>query len=213
VTSVLNPIPVATDERFMLHGVSWETYAQLLKNFESCSVPRFTYDQGELEIMSPSLPHEEIREILVLLVNLICEELGIDVRGLGSITLKRADLQKGAEPDACFYIKRVKEIASIKELDLTIHPPSDLVIEVDIGSSSIDKFSIYAALGVPELWRFSKDEIEFFRLAGGQYTSLNHSLNFPRVSALEVTRLVGEARALPRPQWLSRARSWIRSLR
>src|SRR5262245_41820311 len=107
MTTVINPPQVDAEKRFVLHNVSWETYEQLLKNYEDHSSSRFTYDHGELEIMGPSLPHEQVRCILIFLVNLICEEYELDVIGLGSLTQRRFDLQRGLEPDGCFYIQNV----------------------------------------------------------------------------------------------------------
>jgi Uma2 family endonuclease len=212
MTTVLNPPEVRIEERFVLHDVSWETYEQLLKNYESRSVPRFTYDQGNLEIMSPSIPHEEAREALILLVNMICEVRELDVRGLGSTTHKRADLLKGVEPDACFYIQNVESITGKHELDLTVSPPADLVIEIDISSPSIAKLPIYSALGVPEVWWFANAEIKFLRLGKEQYAVVNESIVLPRVLAQDVTRFVNEAGTVKRPQWLRSAREWTRSL-
>lgn len=212
MTAVLNPPRIDVEERFVLQDVSWETYEQLLKNYESRSVPRFTYDQGDLEIMSPSIPHEEAREVLILLVNIICEVRELDVRGLGSATHKRADLLKGVEPDACFYIKNVEAIAGKHELDLTVSPPADLVIEIDISSPSIAKLPIYSALGVPEVWLYANEQIKFFRLKKEQYALVNESVTLPRVVAQDVTRFVNEAGILKRPQWLRNVREWARSL-
>jgi Uma2 family endonuclease len=210
--TVLNPPKIATEERFVLHNVSWETYEQILKNYENSSLPRFTYDQGELEIMSPSQPHDELSRIIALLVNVICEEREIDVRDLGSTTHKRSDLHRGLEPDGCFYIKNVETISGRREHDLRLHPPADLVIEVDLSSPSIAKLPIYAAMGVPEIWHFEFDEIKMLRLIDGRYLVFNESAALPRVLANDVTRFVKESATTKRPQWLRNVREWIRSL-
>ncbi len=212
MTTVLNPPKIGAEERFVLHNVSWETYEQILKNYEDRSVPRFTYDQGELEIMSPSLPHEEASEILILLVNIICEERQLDVRGLGHVTHKRADLLKGVEPDGCFFIQNVEAIVGASDLDLTLLPPADLVIGVDISSPSVAKLPIYAAIGVPEIWHFENDDVRFLQLCEDQYVSITESVCLPRVLAQDVTRLIGESGVMKRPEWLRKVRQWIRAL-
>ncbi len=212
MTTVLNPTQLGAEERFVLRDVTWETYEQLLKNYASFSAPRFTYDQGDLEIMSPSIPHEAARDILSLLVNIICEERELDVRGLGSTTHKRADLQKGVEPDGCFYIQKVEAITGVEDLDLTVHPPADLVIEVDISHPSVQRFPIYAALGVPEIWQFRNGEVRFFGLLEGQYLLLTSSSALPGIPSAVVTRFVNEAAAVKRPKWLREVREWIRSV-
>ncbi|MCM3870136.1 MAG: Uma2 family endonuclease [Pyrinomonadaceae bacterium] len=212
MTTVLNPPQLGAEERFVLRNVTWETYEQLLKNYSSFSAPRFTYDQGDLEIMSPSIPHETASRILSLLVSIICEEREIDMRDLGSTTHKRADLLKGVEPDGCFYIQNVEAIRGVEDLDLTIHPPADLVIESDISHPSVARLPIYAALGVPEIWQFRNSEVRFFGLLGGQYTLLTNSSALPGIPSEVVTRFVNEAGAMKRPQWLRKVREWIRSI-
>ncbi len=211
MTTVLNS-QLAAEKRFVLRNVSWETYEQLLKNYESQGAPRFTFDHGDLEIMSPSLAHEQVSEILQLLVNLICEECGLDVIGLGSMTYRRADLLRGVEPDGCFYIQNVKTMRGVSELDLAIHPPPDLVIEVDIASPSVPKIPIYAALGVPEIWQFQNDRITFLRLTEGLYVSIQESAALPKVFTDDVTRFVLESQTLKRPLWLRGVREWLRSV-
>ena len=98
-----------------MHNVSWETYEGLLAANASASSPRITYDHGELEIMSPSFKHEDLNEFLAAVVDIVAEEWGIEFRRLGSTTFRRRDLQRGAEPDCCFYIQRVEDIRGIQD--------------------------------------------------------------------------------------------------
>ena len=44
----------SVEGKVILHNVRWETHERLLAEQVSSSAPRFTYDRGELEIMSPS---------------------------------------------------------------------------------------------------------------------------------------------------------------
>lgn len=122
----------ATSQRVILHGVSWETYQRLLTDLQDSHAAHFAYDQGRLEIMVLSAEHEEDKAVLTLLVNVIAEELGIDVRSFGSATFQREDLDRGFEPDACFYIAHEAQVAGKKKLDLAIDPPPDLIIEINI---------------------------------------------------------------------------------
>lgn len=212
MTTVLNPPQLGAEERFVLRNVTWETYEHLLKNYESFSAPRFTYDQGDLEIMSPSIPHEAASRILSLLVNIICEEREIDVRDLGSTTHKRADLLKGVEPDGCFYIRNVAAITGVDELNLSVEPPPDLVIEVDISHPSIARLPIYAALGVPEIWQFEDGQVKFFVLQENKYIALTNSAELPGISSEVITQFVNASASTKRPQWLRQVRQWIRSI-
>lgn len=126
----------------VLHDISWETYDHLLVDHQNQSSPRFTYDRGTLEIMSPSVTHERLNRLIALLVEISAEELGIEIDDLGSTTFKREDLQRGFEPDSCFYIENLERIRGKSNIDLSVDPPPDLVIKVDITSSSPDKFSL-----------------------------------------------------------------------
>jgi len=133
-----------------LHGISWETYERLLAEHQESSGTHFTYDRGRLEIMVLSAKHEAAKHVLTLLVEILAEELNVDVYGLGSTTFRRADLERGFEPDACFYIQREALVRGKDEIDLTVDPPPDLVIEIDITSPSLNKFPLFAALGISE---------------------------------------------------------------
>jgi Uma2 family endonuclease len=114
--------------------VSWETYERLLAEHEEGSGTRFTYDGGILEILVPSARHEKPNHILASLVEVLTEEMALNIERLGSTTLKRPDLLKGFEPDSCFYIQHADAILDKDEIDLTVDPPPDLVIEIDITS-------------------------------------------------------------------------------
>ncbi|KAF0188449.1 MAG: hypothetical protein FD167_6206, partial [bacterium] len=149
--SIQKPETLLGENRIVLYNISWTTYESLLRDLSSQSAPHLTYDQGILEIMSPLPPHERINRITALIVEVLAEELNIDVDSLGSTTFKREDLERGFEPDSCFYIKNESAIAGKDEIDLNIDPPPDLIFEVDITSPSIAKLPIYAHLGVPEV--------------------------------------------------------------
>jgi Uma2 family endonuclease len=113
------------EQRIVLDNITWDVYEQLLATNRDRSVPRFTYDRGRLEIISPLAQHEELRHMVTLFVEVIAEEMNINVRGLGSTTFRREDLERGFEPDACFYVQNVTRIRGKTELDLTIDPPEE----------------------------------------------------------------------------------------
>lgn len=199
------------EERILLHDVTWETYEQLLANYEDRSGPRFNYDRGVLEIMSPSSEHEEINDVFKLLVNALAEEWAIEIRGFGSTTFRREDLAKGFEPDSCFYVRNVGGIRGVSRLDLAVHPPPDLVVEIDVTHPSLDKMPIYAAAGVPEVWRYEGRALRILRLEGGGYAEALASDAFPRLTAEVLARFVEESRTMTRLEWLRRVRAWARA--
>jgi Uma2 family endonuclease len=133
MTTLLNASETdAAEARTILRGVRWETYEQLLSNYEDSPNPRFTYDRGVLEITSPSSEHELIAQIITQLVYILAEEWDIEYQSFGSTTFKRRELESGFEPDACFYIQSLDLMGGVKRLDAAVNPPPDLAIEVDI---------------------------------------------------------------------------------
>ncbi len=104
MTTLLAP-PDVHESKVVLPNIRWETYERLLADLEDCSAPRLTYDRGRLEIMSPTPKHENLNRAVEILVNVLAEEFGINSRGLGSTTFRREDLERGFEPDSCFYFQ------------------------------------------------------------------------------------------------------------
>lgn len=203
---------VSTPERLViLEGVSWETYERLLsEQGESCG-KRFTYDEGVLEIMVLSSRHERPNRTLATLVEVLAEEWGLNIERLGSTTFKRADLEKGFEPDSCFYIQHADQVGGKEEIDLTVDPPPDLVIEVDITRESLNRFSIFGAVGIPEVWRFGGEEVKFYRLEYQGYKETPHSVAFPAISSEIVTDFLTQSQKLKSTDWLRAVRAWARS--
>lgn len=200
------------EQRIVLRHVSWDTYESLLADHRDCSSPRFTYDRGALEIMSPSSEHEELSHVITLLVNALAEEMNIDVRGFGSTTFRRADLRRGFEPDSCFYIQRVERISGKSKLDLASDPPPDLVIEIDITSPSISKLPLYAQVGVPEIWRYESGRLVILKLAGDGYVESDESLALAGVTSAAIFSFVEDSKSLKRPAWLKKVREWARRI-
>lgn len=197
----------APDQRMVLHHISWDTYEGILRDHADSSVPRFSYDQGTLEIMSPFSVHERYIRLLEIFVLGIAGELGVDVYSLGSTTFKREDLQRGLEPDACFYGQNQAAIRGKDKLDLNVDPPPDLAVEIDITHSSIDKLGIYGALGVPEVWRYDGERVEMLVHAGDHYVAGARSQAFPAVSAAALTTLLNEGAGLGDVAWLRRVQA------
>ena len=196
----------------VLHGVSWETYERLLAEHNEASGTRFTYSEGELEIMVLSARHEQPNRILAQLVEVLAEEFGLDLCPLGSTTFKREALLKGFEPDSAFYIARATTLQNT-EIDAAVDPPPDLAIEVDVTRESLDRFPIFAAFGVPEVWRYDGSRVTIFRLEGGRYVETESSPAFPALTGNLITKFLEESRTLRSTEWLRRVREWARQQR
>src|SRR5450432_2909089 len=200
MATVLDPpgLKQALTDGVLLHNVSWSTYESLLRDCEDVRNPHFTYDRGDLLIMVLSPEHEEMSGAIGVLVQTLAEEFNIEWRGFGSMTHKREDLQRGFEPDACFYFKNEALMRGKKRLDLTIDPPPDLVVEIDITHPSIKKLPLFAALGVPEVWLFDGTVIEIVWLKEGRYVKSENSSSLPLVTAAIVTAFLRESQNLGR---------------
>jgi Uma2 family endonuclease len=202
--------PHEVEGRVVLHNISWKTYEQIMVAIGDCSAPRLTYDEGELEIMSPSPEHEEINRAIDKLVSFVAFELEVEARDLGSTTFKLELLKRGFEPDSCFYVQNEPLIRDKDRLDLAVDPPPDLVIEIDITSSSTRKRAIFARFGVPEVWRYDGRQVEIFKLVGSDYIKLETSVVLPFFTAEVLTRFVAESRTLSRLEWMKSVRDWAR---
>ncbi len=171
-------IGLPAESRTLVENVRWETYVALSKDRRG-SVPRMTYDRGAMELMSPRKEHEKIKTLLGRMVAAYAEVHEIDIESVASTTFQRQDLDRGFEADEAFYIEHADEVRSKEELDLTIDPPPDLVIEVEITSSAIKKLNVFAAMGVPEIWRHDGEQLRVFRLENEDYREQNVSSALP----------------------------------
>jgi Uma2 family endonuclease len=198
-----------------LSNVDWRTYSRLVRAFAERPGTRLTYDRGELEIMSPLLEHDDDGRFLGDLVFVLTEELGLPLKRGGSTTLRRRLRRRGIEADECFWIANAHRMAGRRRLNLRTDPPPDLAIEVDVSRSSLDRLAIYAALGVPEVWRLDGDTLTFHVLdAGGAYVSAAVSRSFPLVAPADLLGFLQQARQAGDENAVVRQfRGWIRQRR
>lgn len=194
----------------VLHDVSWSTYQSLLHDLGDDPGKRLTYDQGNLEIMVPLPPHEDYKKRIGRLVETTTEELAIEIRSLGSTTWNRKDLKQGLEPDQCYYIQNEGQVRGKADLDLTVDPPPDLAIEVDNTYSSLNRLAIYAALGVPEVWRFDGETLTLYRLEEGQYVIQETSTALPLLSQADILRFLQASQTMGETSWVRAFRQWVR---
>jgi len=189
----LQAIARSTPPPMSLQGVSWQTFQTLLAEVGSNRPWRIAYDRGVLEIRMPLAEHEEPKELIADFITSMADLLDIELRKLGALTLARADLNRAVEPDTCFYIQN-EALVRGKNINLSIDPPPDLVVESDYTNSSLNKLEIYAALGVPELWRYQRPNLEVYQLIQGEYQSSDRSLAFPLFPIAEIPNLIAQSR-------------------
>jgi len=190
--------------------VTWEEYETMIGLVGERPI-RVTYDQGTMEVYMPSLGHERDTYLLGRMVDTLTEELGITVEGGGTTRHKRQDLEKGAEPDQCYWLhERALRIRDKRELDLSVDPVPDLVIEVDVTSASVDRLKIFAALGVSEVWRYDGRSLEILQLGEGGYQSCETSRCFPGLSADAVGQFLEQGRNADKTIWIRSFQSFVK---
>lgn len=197
--------------KLTLYDIGWEDYEQLLDHLGDASHFRITYDNGRLEIMSPSAKHEKYKNLLHDLVLILSDELDQEIISYGSTTLKLKPRSKGAEADDCFYIQHASEVGEKDQLDLNSDPPPDLVVEVDLTHESSGKFAIYAALGVPEIWHYDGIRFSILQLTDQAYTPAPLSPAFPFLAAEHLAEFVAQSEAQGRKQARQAFRDWVRA--
>ena len=199
----------------VLSGIDWRTYSRLLRVFAERPGIRLAYDRGELEIMSPTLEHDDDSRLLGVFVFVLTEELDLPLKHGGSTTLRRRLRRRGIEADECFWIANALRMAGRRRLDLRKDPPPDLAIEVDVSCSSLDRLGIYAALRVPEVWRLEGDTLTFHVLTdAAEYTSAPASRSFPLLTPADLLGFLQQARQTGDENVVVRQfRDWIRQRR
>lgn len=206
-------INVATlrQEHVFLPGISYSTYEALIDEVGDRRNLRFTYNHGELEIMSPSQDHERAKKLFGRMIEALTEELNIPLMSCGSTTFRDELRDCGLEPDECYYIQHEASVRN-KKIKLGEDPPPDLVVEVDVTTSVIDRFSIYATLGFPEIWQYvAGDLIVHLLQAGGQYEVAERSAALPLVPIARLVEHLDRCGAMDETSWIREFRQWVRS--
>jgi Uncharacterized protein conserved in cyanobacteria len=198
VTTTSTPVEqqVTPENRVILKGVSWSTFKALLADVGDDRAWRIAYDRGVLEIRMPYLEHEVPKGLIESFIEATADELEIEVMKAGSLTLEREDLTRAVEPDSCFYIQNEASVRGQRDINLPNDPPPDLVIESDYTNSSVNKDAIYAALGVPELWRYQRQSLQVYQLVEGKYEKCDRSLAFPFLPVAEIPGFIEQSRTL-----------------
>lgn len=168
------------DGHFVFENVPWSFYLQTLEYLEGAGQhARVTFDQGRMEIMTTTGWHENLKTSVARLLELYSFIKQVPIHGMGGLTCKREDMEKGLEPDECYFIGSKFVTDESGHLDLVNGPPPQLAVEVVITRTEIPKHPIFAALGIPELWRVTADSISVMSLVEGQYVPTSKSQYLP----------------------------------
>ena len=209
-SSVVNAPNLVADDCVVLHHISWDTYERVLAADEERRVPRITYDQGVLELVTPSLPHEKDALTIVRIVDVVAAMIGVPILSAGGTTYRRRDLERGFEPDASFYIQNEMRVRGQRQIDLAVDPLPDVVLEMEVSRSAIDKLRLLVNMGVPEVWRCDGARVTIFILEGERYRESFASQALPVLTAEVLTRFLAYSRSMLSPDWFHAVSEWAR---
>jgi Uma2 family endonuclease len=181
----------------LLHSVSWQDYMRFLDALGDRSL-RHTYDGGELELMSPRKDHDWIKSFIGRMIETIAWSFEIHIQCVGSTTLTGESAEKGFQPDEAYYVANEALVRGKKTYVPDIDPPPDLLVEVDVTNSCLDRMPGFASLKISEVWRHDAEKMHFFRLTdAGEYETLDRSLAFPFVTPSDIDRHLDQLEKLP----------------
>jgi Uma2 family endonuclease len=175
------------DTVVIFHNATWADYEELLAQVGEASGLRISFNDGTLKVMTLSHEHEKYADFVKRLVSALSLRLRINILFFGSATMKKQKQTKGNEPDASFYVQTAAAIGNRIQLDLSVDPPPDVVVEVDIHHDSRDNYPIYAILGVPEIWRYDGQEMTILHLQEAGYVSAERSRALPLLTSQVLT--------------------------
>jgi Uma2 family endonuclease len=197
------------EHRFLIGGIDWVAYRQIADALPGRHF-HMSYDGEDLELMTISGEHGGCSRLVAFMVLILTDEIGLPRRTCGDMTLNREDLERGIEPDECFYITNEPTVRG-KKIDLAVDPPPDLGVEIDLTTDSRRRFGIYAKIAVPEIWRYDgKVATIFQRTSDGQYAVAERSQFFLFLTAADLNRFLQMRDQVDETTLLRSFRQWVR---
>jgi Uma2 family endonuclease len=193
----------------ILPEVGWEEYERLLEELGESNRVRVSYNQGRLEIMTLSPIHEMYKDLILMIVRITADLTASELETRGSTTFKETSFAQGAEPDTCFYVQNASQVIGLRKIDLSVAPPPDVVVEIDIGHESPRKPEIYRNLGVPEVWRYDEERLQMLTLTAEGYVETPVSQAFPSLTAEALTRFLEQSKTAGQSATLRAFRQWL----
>jgi Uma2 family endonuclease len=210
----VGPPPVATEvadeQRLLLRGIDWQSYRAAREAFKELHL-RMIYDRGNLELMTISRSHSRFSRLLGRLIAVLTEEFGLPILSCGDMTCDREDLDRAFEADESFYIQNAHRVRPLGEIDLTVEPPPDLIVEIEISRTARNRMDIYAALRVPEVWRFDGTNLTVYLLqSNGAYAVASRSAAFPSIPVRDIARFLLDQTHPDENSLVHAFRLWVR---
>jgi Uma2 family endonuclease len=204
----LRQLKIQPGQQLLVEDVNWQQFESILAELGERRASRLSYSNGRLEIMVPLPEHEKAKEIIGDMVKILLEARQIAFESLGSTTLKNERMSQAVEPDTCFYIQNQAAVIGKNRLDMSVDPPPDLAIEIDLTSrTQLDNYQI---LGVPELWRYARRGLQINVLQAEQYIESDVSPTFPNIPIVElVNQYTQQSLVAGRTRAIQAFKNWV----
>jgi len=204
----LRQLKIQPGQQLLVEDVNWQQFESILAELGERRASRLSYSNGRLEIMVPLPEHEKAKEIIGDMVKILLEAGQIAFESLGSTTLKNERMSQAVEPDTCFYIQNQAAVIGKNRLDMSVDPPPDLAIEIDLTSrTQLDNYQI---LGVPELWRYARRGLQINVLQAEQYIESDVSPTFPNIPIVElVNQYTQQSQVAGRTRAIQAFKNWV----
>ena len=220
MTASILPPPIATapeDEIFTIPGLSWEQYVAISDALGDRGGLRTFYADGSMTFLSPARKHEWSGDAIDEIVKTISVGCDIECDVVASTTLRKREIEHALEGDKVYYLgENATLMAGPLEIDLAIHPPPDLAIEVENSRRATSVVPIYARLGVPEVWRLDvrRQTLTFGVLRpDATYEAVSASLAFPFLAPADVLDQLRRAEeSKSRNRWFLQLNDWVRDV-
>lgn len=174
----------------VIEGVTWQQYEALYDALPERYL-RQAYYRGTLELREKTMLQQRTKCVIDRFVSSTAYEFGIHIAGLGSTTLMRKELQCGVEPDECYFIANEQAVRHIWDIGPEEVPVPDLVVETDMDHAYLDRLTVFAVLGVSEVWKYDGTDLVFHRLTNGkEYQPTEASLSYPFLRAADVQQFI-----------------------
>jgi Uma2 family endonuclease len=197
-------------QKMVLQNVSWQAYVAIGDALLNRPGLRMTYGRGSLEFMTTSHEHEIYKKRLGRLIETLAEECNLRIATAGNMTFRRAELERGLEPDDCFWIAHEELVRARLEWDPKLDPPPDLVIEIEISRSALDRMAIYSALGVPEVWRCDGATLQAHLLqSNGGWQASEYSPTFPKIPLAGIVPFLQPSETVDYLSMIRAFRAWV----
>ncbi|NET38423.1 MAG: Uma2 family endonuclease [Cyanothece sp. SIO1E1] len=211
-TTTTYPQEFVLAEKRVTLRVNWAGYRTILNTLGADRAAQLTYRHGILEIMTPLEAHENASGLIGQFIEIVTEELNLNIKTMGSTTLNRDELDSGAEPDQGYYIAN-EPLVRGKRADLSIDPPPDLVVEIDITHTDIDKNALYAELRIPEFWRYNGKVLRIYQLEGNRYQEVDISPTFPLIPKEQLYAFLHDCAQQGETPAKRKLRVWLREMK